>query len=160
MIINCVNCNKKFDVNADLIPNNGRLLECSGCNHKWFFKKEKINKPVPITDEVLSIKETNIPKIKIAPKSTVSIGNKQFEKKDKLNQELKEDSSSKNDNKMNKNFGLFNLIIVFFISFVALIIIIDTFKSPIGKIVPNIEFILYSLYESIKDIELFFKDLT
>ena len=50
-------------------------------------------------------------------------------------------------------------MIVFLISFVALIILVDTFKYPISKIVPNIEFILYNLYESIKDIRLFLKDL-
>ena len=42
---------------------------------------------------------------------------------------------------------------------IAFIILIDTFKYPISKIVPNIEFILYNLYESIKDIRLFFNDL-
>jgi len=42
---------------------------------------------------------------------------------------------------------------------VAFIIIVDTFKYPIGKIVPNVEFILYNLYESIKDISLFIRDL-
>jgi hypothetical protein len=51
------------------------------------------------------------------------------------------------------------LTIVFAISFIALIIILDTFQVPIGKIVPNIEFILYNLYETIKDIGLFLKDL-
>ena len=37
--------------------------------------------------------------------------------------------------------------------------ILDTFKGPIGKIVPNIEFLLYNLYETINDIALFLKDL-
>ena len=38
MIISCINCNKKFEVNSDLIPNEGRLLQCSSCNQEWFFK--------------------------------------------------------------------------------------------------------------------------
>ena len=59
-----------------------------------------------------------------------------------------------------KNFKILNIFIVAIISFVAFIIIVDTFKYPIGKIVPNIEFILYNLYESIKDISLFISDLT
>ena len=42
MIISCNNCHKKFDINSDLIPQNGRLLECSSCNHQWFFKKEVV----------------------------------------------------------------------------------------------------------------------
>jgi len=40
-----------------------------------------------------------------------------------------------------------------------LIIFVDTFKSPISEIIPNIEFILYNLYETIKDIISFLKDL-
>ena len=42
---------------------------------------------------------------------------------------------------------------------IALIILADTFKSPISIIIPNIELILFNLYETIKDIILFFKDL-
>ena len=42
---------------------------------------------------------------------------------------------------------------------IALIVIVDTFKSPISIIIPNIEYILYNLFESIKDIILFIKDL-
>ena len=38
MIIDCPVCNKKFDIDQDLIPNDGRLLQCGSCNHKWFFK--------------------------------------------------------------------------------------------------------------------------
>ena len=38
MIICCNNCNKKFEVNSDLIPAEGRLVQCSACNHEWFFK--------------------------------------------------------------------------------------------------------------------------
>ena len=38
MIIDCPVCNKKFDIDQDLIPTDGRLLQCGSCNHKWFFK--------------------------------------------------------------------------------------------------------------------------
>ena len=51
------------------------------------------------------------------------------------------------------------LIIVFIISFIALIIVLDTFQNPISKIIPDIELILYNLYETINDITLFLKDL-
>ena len=39
MIIECVNCSKKFDVNSDLIPTNGRTIQCGSCGHTWFYKK-------------------------------------------------------------------------------------------------------------------------
>ena len=38
MIISCIKCIKKFEINSDLIPENGRLLQCSSCSHQWFFK--------------------------------------------------------------------------------------------------------------------------
>ena len=37
MIIQCINCNKKFEVDSSLIPNNGRNIQCGSCNHTWFF---------------------------------------------------------------------------------------------------------------------------
>ena len=40
MIITCVNCNKKFNVNSELIPEDGRTIQCGSCNHVWFFKKD------------------------------------------------------------------------------------------------------------------------
>jgi len=61
--------------------------------------------------------------------------------------------------KIKKNFNILGLTIVFIISFVALIIVLDTFQKPISIIFPNIEFLLYNLYETINDIVLFFTDL-
>ena len=46
MIIACNNCHKKFDIDSNLIPDKGRLLQCNSCDHKWFYKKEIINKPI------------------------------------------------------------------------------------------------------------------
>ena len=63
----------------------------------------------------------------------------------------------KSKNKVKNN--ILNLIIVFIISTIGIIILVDTFKSPISIVIPNIELILFNLYETIKDIILFFKDL-
>ena len=60
MIIECINCNKKFNVNSNDIPEKGRLLLCTNCNHKWFFKKETINKPIKTTKIIEPIKETTV----------------------------------------------------------------------------------------------------
>ena len=51
MIISCPNCKKKFDVDEALIPENGRILQCSSCENKWFFKKtskdvDEVVKPI------------------------------------------------------------------------------------------------------------------
>ena len=70
--------------------------------------------------------------------------------KDKVHQEK--------NNKI-KKISLLNVILVFIISIIALIILVDTFKNPISLIFPDIKFILNSLYETLTDIILFFKDL-
>ena len=45
------------------------------------------------------------------------------------------------------------------ITFIAIIVIIDTFKSPLYNIFPKLELILISLYEVLRDIQLFVKDI-
>ncbi len=170
MIINCNNCNKKFDIDSTLIPDNGRLLQCASCDHKWFFKKEVLDNTVSPVDE-----ETGIDSINIFDQNNSSINEDESVSnapKDEVEVDLEEEIKEKNEINVNqitqvntkskkpKNFKISNIIIIAVISFIAFIIIVDTFKYPIGKIVPNIEFILYNLYESIKDISLFIRDLT
>ena len=46
MLIECENCNKKFEIEESLIPKDGRLLQCGSCNHKWFFSIDKIKEKV------------------------------------------------------------------------------------------------------------------
>ena len=48
---------------------------------------------------------------------------------------------------------------VVIISTVALILILDTFKDIFIKIFPNIKILLNNLYETLKDVTLFFYDL-
>ena len=31
---------KKLEIDKNLIPDQGRLLQCGSCNHEWFFKKD------------------------------------------------------------------------------------------------------------------------
>ena len=38
MIITCPCGDKKFNVDASLIPNEGRTLQCGFCDEKWHFK--------------------------------------------------------------------------------------------------------------------------
>ena len=162
MIITCNNCDKKFDIDSNLIPQKGRLLECGSCKHKWFFKKiiknnliETINIDKPI--EVKIDKEELLP-IKIEASENIELLAEHTQEDlavEKIS--IKEDTINKYRNK--KSYNVLGLTIVFAISFIALIIILDTFQLPISKIVPNIELILYNLYETIKDIWLFLKDL-
>ena len=168
MIITCNNCNKKFHIDSSLIPDKGRLLQCASCDHKWFFKKEVLENTVSPIDE-------DIDNINVFDQNSSSTNEEERVSdvaKDEVEVDLKEEIKEKNEININestqinnklkkqKNFKILNIFIVAIISSVAFIIIVDTFKYPIGKIVPNIEFILYNLYESIKDISLFIRDLT
>ena len=60
MIITCNNCNKKFNIDSNLISDKGRLLQCASCDHKWFFKKEALENTVSPIDEDISIDSINI----------------------------------------------------------------------------------------------------
>ena len=147
MIIACPSCKKKFEVNASLIPSEGKMLQCGACSEKWFFKKElkkkiinevkkpsikipkNIEKDIPdVTENLISEAETTIPKVK---------------KKDKIN----------------KKINTLSFLVVVIISFVALVILADTFKNSLNLIIPGFDLILNSLYETIKDIVLFIEDL-
>ena len=145
MIISCDQCHKKFEIDSNLIPKDGRLLECGSCNHKWFYKQDIEDKTqeIIIEPKLKNIEEKNIDPIQ----TNISLIN-----------EL-DTSSEKKKIAENKKISILNIIIVFIISFVALIILIETFKDPISIFIPNIKFILNSLYETLKDIILFFNDL-
>ena len=182
MIITCNNCNKKFDLDSNLIPDKGRLLQCASCNHKWFFKKKIPENTIsPIVEDIdndnVNVFDQNNPtnNDEINPsdisKEQVEIDtveelvekievNNEEEPKNKIDTNINDSTTTNAKPKKQKNFKILNIFIVAIISSVAFIIIVDTFKHPIGKIVPNIEFILYNLYESIKDISLFIRDLT
>ena len=58
--------------------------------------------------------------------------------------------------------SLINFIGYFFVlilSFVALLIVLDTFQALLLPIFPNLELILFNFYETLIDIYLFIKDL-
>jgi predicted Zn finger-like uncharacterized protein len=160
MIISCTECKKKFKVESDLIPDQGRLLQCGLCNHKWFFKIKLNNNNLKDTDSrsITANKQSNDQGIQI------NINNDHDIKiDDNINpsSELIEDKivvSNKVKNKINY-LHIFNLILVFIISFIALILIMETFKSPISLFFPNIDGNLESLYETLVDVYLFFIDL-
>ena len=169
MIITCNNCNKKFDIDSTLIPDKGRLLQCASCDHKWFFKKEVLEKKISPINEDTSTDNVNIfdqnnssinddESVLDTPNDEVEVDLEE-ETKEKIEINIDEVPQENTKPKKQKNFKILNIFVVIIISFVAFIIIVDTFKYPIGKIVPNVEFILYNLYESIKDISLFIRDL-
>tara|TARA_Y100000768_G_scaffold323912_1_gene260524 strand:+ start:37 stop:510 length:474 start_codon:yes stop_codon:yes gene_type:complete len=155
MIITCPSCNKKFNVDASLIPQEGRTLQCGFCDHKWFFKKEN-------TDDEIKILEKKIPEPVIEDNKNLSENIKEDMKDEEDdNTESLNGSKEQLSKKVNKknDVNYFKILIVAFISFAALILVLDTFKVQISVIIPNIQIILDNLYQSINDMKLFILDL-
>ena len=167
MIITCNMCLKKFNVDSSLIPEKGRLLQCNGCDNKWFFRKKSVNDTITSIETIKSPKKIQAPVNTESPEN-INLLDKDIKKEDQIdkktlniptdNDNLDEDLKPV-DYKKKKSYNILGLIIVFLISCIALIILLDTFQSPISKIFPNIEFMIYNLYENIKYIILFIKDL-
>ena len=153
MIINCPCGKKKFEVDSNLIPEKGRLLKCGTCDQTWFFDRTKITKTKEIDIPKYDIKS---PKIEITKQKEISENSKSVIKKN-----IKKSSAIvKYEKKYEFSFAIFlSYIVVTIISFIALIIIIDTFKNPLYDKIPQLEFIITSLFETLKDIKLFIKDL-
>tara|TARA_B100001758_G_C18061898_1_gene428587 strand:- start:102 stop:575 length:474 start_codon:yes stop_codon:yes gene_type:complete len=156
MIIQCINCNKKFEVNSDLIPSEGRNIQCGSCNHLWFFKKED-----QYIENFENEKQDNM--LQIDQKK----GSDQFENDEQIsNKPIKKIKKEKRDFEIVKykqksfSFGkLLSYLVVLIITFIAFLIVIDTFKIVLFDIFPNLELMIINLYEVFKDIELFIKDL-
>ena len=164
MIINCPNCNKRFKINTSLIPVEGRDLKCGSCDHVWFYKIEDKNlEPLSLKEDIIDNEEKS------------EIVDKKIEQTIKVNKSSSQNILNSNDNKdldkivekynpaknQTKNVSgkFFSYIIVFIISFVALIILIDTLKTPLINIFPGLEIVLFNLFEILKDIKLFIIDL-
>ena len=156
MIIECINCNKVFEVNSELIPENGRTIQCGSCNHVWFYNPRFTN----IKKETKQNFEINIPEtstINQIKKDTPSVfKEKDYSKlKDKKNYEIAK-------YKPRKSFSftkLLSYLIVLLISFIALLVIIDTFSAYLYQLFPSLELVIFNLFELLKDIKLFIKDL-
>ena len=155
MIIQCTNCNKKFEVDPELIPEKGRTIQCGSCDHNWFYKKDISQPSSEIHEEIPVVEETQEINISTQDIGEINVPDENLEDKTDTKQ-IDDKINSKKSNVFNK---IISYLIVAVISFVALIIVLDTFKTPLNNIFPNLEQILFNLYETLEDIGLFFKDL-
>ena len=152
MIIECINCHKKFVVNSDLIPTEGRNIQCGSCNHLWFFKPDRIQKKI-------SEKQVNFDNDNELYKDDKFTNNRTENKKEKKI-DNKKYQLTKYNKKSNFTFTKFlSYLVVSIISFIALIVIIDTFEKPLYSNFPVLELIMFNLFETLTDVKLFAKDL-
>ena len=165
MIINCINCNKKFEVNSSLIPEKGRTIQCGTCDHTWFYthRKEKFldhstNKSQEIKIDLLKENQKITEKTKSQNYEPVLQEKTSFSKENiKDSKVIKKKVNTKKDS---FTFGKFlSYLLVLIISFIALIVVLDTFKTPLSNFFPDLELFLFNLFETIKDIYLFLKNL-
>ena len=165
MIISCSNCNKQFKINPSLIPDNGREVKCGSCNHIWFYKLEdnKTELP-PLIDNFEDKKIEDVIDNKIVDDinkpNDVSLEKEIDDRIDKIEDNIPEKQKLvKNKIKKNTSGKFFSYLLVSIISFVALIILIDTLKVPLINVFPGLEILLFNLFEILKDIKLFIIDL-
>ena len=158
MIITCPNCNKKFKIDTSLIPKDGRYLKCGSFDHVWLYKVKDVDS-MPLTLNQNNY-DNEIVSNKVEQESDDEF-NKITEKKDeKIKKKFIEKQKSISENK-EKNTGskFFSYLVVFIISSIALIVLVDTFKTPLISVFPGLEIILFSIFETLHDIKLFIIDL-
>ena len=160
MIITCPCKKKQFKIDDSLIQQEGRELQCGLCERVWFYKPENESKDPLTLNENISVN-------KIEPVIETNDINLEFSKKLQkekiIKPEIKKEISKeipKTVKKLeNKGFKFLSYLIVLIISFVALIILLDTLKTPLINVFPGLEIILFNLFETLKDIKLFIIDL-
>ena len=163
MIIDCINCIKKFDVKDSLIPDNGRTIQCGSCNHIWFYKPKIEQSKNEIKTEISSQKSNN--KV-LENKKDDNLNEKLSKTEDTSNLENVANTGPTSVELINENkkttFNISKFLsyfLVFLITFISLIIVLDTFKSPLSSIIPGLEIFLYNFFETLKDLYLFIKNL-
>ena len=163
MIITCPCEKKQFKIDSSLIPQEGRDLQCGSCERVWFYKPKNESEATLILNENISENEIN-PPIETNDKNLEFSKNLQKEKI--IEPEIKNKKAKEITNKVkkleneNKGSKFFSYLMVFIISIVALIILLDTLKTPLINVFPVLEIVLFNLFETLQDIKLFIIDLT
>ena len=155
MIIQCINCNKKFEVNSSLIPDDGRDIQCGSCNYIWFYRpsNNRLKTEIKVLDEEKINSDNKI-------ETNLNYNDEIFVDNEKESKKIEYSQTTKSQKSFSYYLGrILSFIIVGIISFVALIVILDTFKLPLTSVFPGLELLLYNLFETIKDIFLFNKNL-
>ena len=139
MIITCPCEKKQFKIDSSLIPNEGRELQCGSCERVWFYKPHNESEAHLTLNNNVSTNKTE---------QNIEVQEKNLEISKTLQQEKITEAEIKKENlktvekSEGKKSKLFSYLIVFIISFVALIILVDTLKTPLINVFPGLEIIL------------------
>ena len=163
MIIECPCKKKKFNIDINLIPAEGRNLQCGSCDRIWFYKKEELKSEPSQVNEDIAIKEKEDSDKLNDDKSKNQLIKQPVEENEKAKSKLSNINKTENKSKeikKTKSSKFFSYLIVFIISLGALIILLDTLKTPLINIFPGLEVLLFNLYETLKDIKIFIIELS
>ena len=156
MIITCPCKKKQFKIGSSLIPNEGRELQCGSCERVWFYKpKNESETPLKLNKNISTNKTEQNNEVK---EKNLEI-NKPSQQEKIIDTVIETENLKTGANSAGKKSKLFSYLIVLIISFVALIILVDTLKTPLINVFPGLEIILFNLFETLQDIKLFIIDL-
>ena len=133
------------------------------CDRIWFYKKEELISESPQVIEDIAITEKEDSDKLNDDKSKDQLIKQPVEENGKAKSKLSTINKTENKSeeiKKTKSSKFFSYLIVFIISLGALIILLDTLKTPLINIFPGLEVLLFNLYETLKDIKLFIIDLS
>ena len=156
MIITCPCEKKQFKIDSSLIPNEGRELQCGSCERVWFYKPQNESEAPLTLNNNVSTNKTEQNNDVIEKNLEIS---KTLQQEKIIEAEIKKENLKTVEKSEGKKSKLFSYLIVFIISFVALIILVDTLKTPLINVFPGLEVILFNLFETLQDIKLFIIDL-
>ena len=162
MILSCNSCEKKFVVPDSAISSTGRLVQCSSCGNKWkqFPTNVKQTLPKAQSKPISAAKTThkNIVKKTKKKKTKKRIGPDLYSPEylaKKHGIKIQSIPSTKEKNPIEKSkikFGFYNYLIVWTVTIIFLIKILNFAQSPIIEFYPPSEIYLNYLFESIKNI--------
>ena len=182
MIIHCQKCDKKFEILDSLIPDRGRLVECGFCNHQWNQSKDNENNDQLSRVETEDQLEKSLPSINNKNKDEVSVGEENSDKLVEDEVSIDEESSDKligdkssnikhrkekfldnkfksTKNDVQKKIGFISYLMIFLITIISFVIILDTFQYQLSEIFPRLENYLTYIYETLNNIIILVKDL-
>ena len=167
MIIECPNCNKKFNLDGKLIPENGRTLKCGNCDHIWHYKitlnkksdVQKISEDKNSEIDINTSKKDNEINEKVNDEDISDLNKKVISKIKTDDSETEKDNERVDYEKGIKLKMIFIYFVIFIISLFGLIFLLDTFKYNLSNIFPGIVPLFDSIYETLLDLKLFIKDL-
>ncbi|WP_440919604.1 zinc-ribbon domain-containing protein [Candidatus Pelagibacter sp.] len=156
MIITCPCEKKQFKIDSSLIPIEGRELQCGSCEKVWFYKPQNESEaPLTLNNNVSTNKKEQNNDV-IEKNLEIS---KTLQQEKIIEAEIGKEKLKTVEKSEGKKPKLFSYLIVSIISFVALIILVDTLKTPLINVFPGLEVILFNLFETLQDIKLFIIDL-